>query len=81
MPSALAQALAHARCAEIRLRSGVLYAAVYRADDEILSRQRSYGISDLQTPVLHLRAGADDALPAVYREAFERIWAGPPSCE
>ena len=61
---------------EVRRRSGPLYAAIYRADDELLVSQRAYGISPAQGPVLHLRGDAGGALATAYIESFDRLWAG-----
>ena len=62
-------------CVAIRRRTGPLYAAVYRADDELLVSQGAYGIPSAQAPVLHLRGHADGSLAAAYVESFERLWA------
>jgi hypothetical protein len=62
-------------CMEVRRQSGPLYAAVYRADDELLVSQRAYGVLPGQAPVLHLRGDAHGPLAAAYVESFERLWA------
>ena len=62
-------------CVEARRRSGPLYAAIYRADDELLVSQRAYGILPAQAPVLHLRGGAGGALATAYIQSFDRLWA------
>ena len=75
----LAEALSGTgRCVEVRRRRGPLYAAIYRADDELLVSQRAYGILPAQAPVLHLRGGADGALATAYIESFDGLWAGQP---
>jgi transcriptional regulator with XRE-family HTH domain len=73
----LAEALSGSgSCVEVRRRSGPLYAAIYRADDELLVSQRAYGILPAQALVLHLLGHADGSLAATYANSFERLWAG-----
>jgi transcriptional regulator with XRE-family HTH domain len=64
------------RCVEVRRRSGPLYAAIYRADDELLVSPRAYGILPAQAPVLHLLGSAGGAVATAYIESFDRLWAG-----
>ena len=61
-------------CVEVRRRRGPLYAAIYRADNELFVSQRAYGILPAQVPVLHLRSDADASLAAAYADSFERLW-------
>ncbi|SRR6266516_3107552 len=59
---------------EIRLHSTVLYASIFRADDEILANVHAYGLSAAQAPIFRIRAvpGADVA--RLYIDSFERVW-------
>lgn len=73
---ALAEALSGCGSpAEIRLRNGPLYTAIYRADEELLVSQRVYGVPDRQTPILRVRGVAEGSLAAAYLASFERLWA------
>jgi transcriptional regulator with XRE-family HTH domain len=59
---------------EIRLHSTVLYASLYRADDDLLVNPHAYGIAASNAPVLHIRQVERDDVASMYAESFERVW-------
>ena len=59
----------------IRLRRGVLYQSIYRADNRLLVAQHAYGVAPGRVPVLYLQSTDDGDLAAAYLESFERAWA------
>jgi hypothetical protein len=59
---------------QVRLHDTVLYASIYRADDEILVNAHVYGLPASQAPVLHLRRVSEDGMAATYLRSFETIW-------
>lgn len=59
---------------QIRLHRTVLYASIYRADDDLLANPHAYGAMAANAPVLHLHVTSDDDMAAVYLDSFERIW-------
>jgi len=61
---------------EIRLNRTVLYNLIYRADDQLLVNQHTYGIPAAQAPVFYLRDTDDGEMIALYLESFERVWDG-----
>jgi transcriptional regulator with XRE-family HTH domain len=60
---------------EIRLHRTVLYNSIYRADDQLLVNQHSYGVPAAQAPVFCLRDTDGDEMAAMYLDSFERVWA------
>ena len=69
------------RQAEIRVRRTIAYAAIYRADDQILVSQQAYGVPALEAPVLHLRGAEDDDMVAAYLSSFAHVWDGARSLD
>ena len=63
---------------EIRLHQTVLYSSIYRADDEILVNQHTYGIPAAQAPVFCLSSAGGD-MTGLYLDSFDRVWAGAAS--
>ena len=61
---------------EIRLHRTVLYNSIYRADDELLVNQNTYGIPAAQAPVFCLCDADGGEMAALYLDSFERVWAG-----
>jgi hypothetical protein len=59
---------------EIRLHRTVLYNSVYRADDQLMVNQHTYGVPAAQAPVFCLR-NAGSEMAALYLDSFERVWA------
>ena len=60
---------------EIRLHRTVLYNSIYRADDQLLINQHTYGIPAAQAPVLCLCNTDGGEMAALYLDSFERVWA------
>jgi hypothetical protein len=61
---------------DIRLHETVLYASMFRADDELLANLHAYGLSAAQAPVFRLKAAAGGDVARLYFESFERVWEG-----
>jgi transcriptional regulator with XRE-family HTH domain len=59
---------------EIRLHRAVLYNAIYRADDQLLVNQHTYGIPAAQAPVFRLSDSGGGEMAALYLDSFERVW-------
>ena len=64
---------------EIRLHRTVLYNSIYRADDQLLVNQHTYGIPAAQAPVFCLRDADGGEMAALYLGSFERVWASSAS--
>jgi hypothetical protein len=60
---------------EIRLHQTVLYNSIYRADNQLLVNQHSYGVPTAHSPVFSLRKVAGDDMFSGYLNSFERIWS------
>lgn len=61
---------------EIRLHRTVLYNSIYRADDQLMVNQHTYGVPASLAPVFCLCHAEGDDMPTLYLDSFERIWAG-----
>jgi hypothetical protein len=61
---------------EIRLHQTVLYNSIYRADDQLFVNQHAYGMLAAHAPVFCLRDTGGGEMTALYRDSFERVWAG-----
>jgi hypothetical protein len=59
---------------EIRLHRTVLYNSIYRADDQLIVNQHTYGTPAAQAPVFCLCDTAGGDMAALYFESFERVW-------
>jgi len=59
---------------EIRLHRTVLYSSIYRADDQVLVNQHTYGIPAAQAPVFYLRDTDGGEMAALCLDSFERVW-------
>jgi hypothetical protein len=59
---------------QIRLHRTVLYNSIYRADDQLLVNQHTYGIPAAQAPVFSMNNASNDSMAALYRDSFERVW-------
>ncbi|GAA4618444.1 hypothetical protein GCM10023195_82910 [Actinoallomurus liliacearum] len=59
---------------EIRLHRTVLYASLYRADDDLLVNPHAFGITASNAPVLHIRHVEHDDVASIYVDSFERVW-------
>ena len=71
----LYRSVARVENAEIRLHQAVLYNSIYRADDQILVNQHSFGIPAVHAPVFFLRDTEGGEMTALYHGSFERVWA------
>jgi hypothetical protein len=60
---------------EIRLHRTVLYNSIYRADQQMLVNQHTYGIPAAQAPMFRLADTGSGEMVALYQESFERVWA------
>jgi hypothetical protein len=60
---------------EIRLHRTVLYNSIYRADDQLLVNQHTYGTPAAQAPVFCLCDAGGGEMSALYLDSFERVWA------
>ena len=80
MPAKIRKALALYRSVagvenvEIRLHQTVLYNSIYRADEQLIVNQHSYGIPAQDAPVFCLCDTSGGELTALYRDSFERVW-------
>lgn len=61
---------------EIRLHRTVLYNSIYRADGQFLINQHTYGIPAAEAPAFCLCDPGGGEMAALYRDSFERVWAG-----
>jgi hypothetical protein len=53
----------------------VLYNSIYRADDQLLINQHTYGTPAAQTPVFCLCSNGGGDMAGVYLESFESVWS------
>ncbi len=60
---------------EIRLHEAILYNSIYRADEQLLVNQHTYGIPAAHAPVLHLHRTAGGEMAHAYLASFERVWS------
>jgi hypothetical protein len=60
---------------EVRLHRTVLYNSIYRADDQVLVNQHTYGIPAAQVPVFCLSDTGGGGMAALYLDSFEQVWA------
>jgi len=60
---------------EIRLHRTVLYNSIYRADNQLLVNQHTYGIPAAESPVFCLSKSDSGDMTALYLDSFERVWA------
>jgi transcriptional regulator with XRE-family HTH domain len=59
----------------IRLHQIVLYNSIYRADDQLMINQHTYGIPASRTPVVCLRESKRSDMTDSYVASFERAWS------
>jgi hypothetical protein len=59
---------------EIRLHRTMLYNSIYRADDQLLVNQHTYGTPAAQAPVFCLSDADSGEMAALYLDSFERVW-------
>ena len=60
---------------EFRLHRTMLYNSIYRADDQLLVNQHTYGIPAAQAPVFCLSNTCSGEMASLYLQSFERVWA------
>jgi transcriptional regulator with XRE-family HTH domain len=60
---------------EIRLHRTALYNSIYRADDQLLVNQHTYGIPAAQAPVFCLSDANNGDMAALYLDSFQRVWS------
>ena len=65
----------HGEDIEIRLHRTVLYNSIYRADDQMLVNQRTYGIPATQAAVFCLCGTVGGEIATLYLDSFERVSA------
>ena len=64
---------------EIRLHRTALYNSIYRADDQFLVNQHTYGIPAAQAPVFCLSNIGNGEMAVLYLDSFERVWSSAAS--
>jgi hypothetical protein len=60
---------------EIRLHKITLYNSIYRADDQLLVNQHSYGVPAAHSPIFSLRKAEGHDMFSGYLNSFESIWS------
>ena len=60
---------------EIRLHRTVLYNSIYRADNQLLINQHTYGTPAAQASVFCLCDTEGGEMAALYLDSFERVWS------
>ena len=59
----------------LRLHDTVLYASIYRSDDDLMVNTHVLGCAASRTPVTHLRRTDQEGMAATYMASFERVWS------
>jgi transcriptional regulator with XRE-family HTH domain len=72
----LYQVLRDVQGVEMRLHETILYASLYRGDDDLLVNPHAYGITASRAPVLHVRCVEDGDMASTYLDSFENVWSG-----
>ncbi len=65
---------AAARDIEMRLHSCIVYASLFRYDDEIMVNPHAWGEPASANPVLHMRRLDGGQVAGLYMDSFERVW-------
>ena len=60
---------------EIRSHRTVLYNSIYRADDQLMVNQHTYGIPAAHAPVFCVCGTDDGEMSTLYLDSFKRVWA------
>lgn len=71
---ALLRALTAANGVELRLHSTILYASIFRADDELIATPHIYGAPASVSPVLHVHLSRNTGVFKTYTSAIEKCW-------
>jgi transcriptional regulator with XRE-family HTH domain len=66
--------LAKTENVEIRLHQTVLYNSIYRADDQLIVNQHTYGILAAHSPAFSLRKTRSGDMFSGYLTSLDRIW-------
>jgi hypothetical protein len=72
--------LAGAENVQLRLHQTVLYASMYRADDDLLANFHAYGLAAAQAPVFRVRSTAGGDVARLYFDSYERVWDSARPC-
>ncbi|SDU86916.1 hypothetical protein [Jiangella alkaliphila] len=59
---------------EVRLHNAVVYASLFRYDDELIVNPHVFGEPASSNPALHLRRGEDGGIFDAYTSSFETVW-------
>jgi transcriptional regulator with XRE-family HTH domain len=60
---------------ELRLHRAILYNSIYRADDQLLVNQHTYGMPAAHAPVFHITRTPGGEMAEAYLTSLERVWA------
>ena len=71
---ALFQPLTAVSGVELRLHRAILYNSIYRADDQLLVNQHTYGIPAAHAPVFHIMRTPVGEMAEAYLTSLERVW-------
>lgn len=66
---------------EVRLHRTVLYNSIYRADDQLLVNQHTYGVHASHAPVFCVNGSERGDMAAAYVASFERVWSAATSIQ
>jgi hypothetical protein len=58
---------------EMRLHEAVFYNSIYRADDQLLINQHTYGMPAAHSPVFCLRESGEGNMMTTYLDRFEKL--------
>jgi hypothetical protein len=61
---------------EIRPHQNLLYNSIYCTDDQLFVNQHAYGVPAAHAQVFCLSNADGREKTALYRDSFERVWAG-----
>jgi hypothetical protein len=59
---------------ELRLHQAILYNSIYRADNQLLVNQHTYGIPAAHAPVFHIMQTPVGEMAEAYLTSLERVW-------
>ena len=59
---------------ELRQHRAILYNSIYRADDQLLVNQHTYGIPAAHAPVFHIVRTPNGEMAEAYLTSLERVW-------
>lgn len=70
----LVQSLLRFDAFQLRLHRDVVYGSLYRADDDLIVNQHTYGFSAAESPVFHYRRSESSEIFNAYEMSPEMIW-------